>query len=84
MDCILKMLHNSMIVSCQSEGDDPFNAAPEYMALFAKAAEMGGAKGIRTQGIDKLIAIKRAVKLPIIGLLKSKFEDGTVRITGGE
>lgn len=71
-----------MIVSCQSEGDDPFNADPEYMALFARAAEMGGAKGIRTQGINKLKAIKRVVSLPVIGLLKSKFADGTVKITG--
>lgn len=79
---LLENLKHSMIVSCQSEGEDPFNAKPEYMALFAKAAEMGGAKGIRTQGIEKLIAIKGVTNLPVIGLLKSKFEDGTVRITG--
>jgi len=71
-----------MIVSCQAEGDDPFNANPDYMALFARAAEMGGAIGIRTQGIEKLKAIKRATKLPVIGLLKSQFPDGTVCITG--
>ena len=71
-----------MIVSCQAEGDDPFNADPEYMALFARAAEMGGAIGIRTQGIAKLDAIKRITKLPVIGLLKGKFADGTVKITG--
>lgn len=82
MKDVLCKLRNSMIVSCQSEGDDPFNANPEYMALFARAAEMGGAKGIRTQGIEKLKAIKRAVSLPVIGLLKDKFPDGTVRITG--
>lgn len=79
---IIKSLKNGMIVSCQAEGEDPFNADPEYMALFARAAEMGGAIGIRTQGIEKLKAIKRATKLPVIGLLKSQFEDGTVRITG--
>ena len=82
MSELIKQLKNSMIVSCQSEGDDPFNADPEYMALFARAAEMGGAKGIRTQGIAKLKAIKLAVNLPVIGLLKDKFSDGTVRITG--
>lgn len=71
-----------MIVSCQSEGEDPFNSDPAYMGLFAKAAEMGGAIGIRTQGIEKLKAIKRATKLPVIGLLKGKFPDGTVCITG--
>lgn len=78
----LEKLKGGMIVSCQSEGDDPFNSDPEYMALFARAAEMGGSIGIRTQGIEKLKAIKRSVKLPVIGLLKSQFPDGTVCITG--
>ena len=82
MNKLIEQLKNGMIVSCQAEGEDPFNAAPEYMALFARAAEMGGAIGIRTQGIEKLKAIKRATKLPVIGLLKSQFADGTVRITG--
>lgn len=79
---IIKSLKNGMIVSCQAEDNDPFNADPEYMALFARAAEMGGAIGIRTQGIEKLKAIKRVTKLPVIGLLKNQFADGTVRITG--
>jgi N-acylglucosamine-6-phosphate 2-epimerase len=82
MNKLLEQLKGGMIVSCQAEGDDPFNADPEYMALFARAAEMGGAIGIRTQGIEKLNAIKRATKLPVIGLLKSQFPDGTVCITG--
>ena len=82
MNKLLEQLKDGMIVSCQSEGDDPFNANPEYMALFARAAEMGGAIGIRTQGIEKLKAIKMATKLPVIGLLKSQFPDGTVCITG--
>lgn len=76
------LLKSGMIVSCQAEGDDPFNADPSYMALFARAAQMGGAAGIRTQGIAKLKAIKCAVGLPVIGLTKTLFEDGTVRITG--
>ena len=81
MNSIIERLKNCIIVSCQSEGDDPFNTNPEYMALFARAAEMGGAKGIRTEGIEKLKAIKRTVNLPVIALQKSQFEDGTVRIT---
>lgn len=79
---IIEKLRGGMIVSCQSEGNDPFNANPDYMGLFAKAAEMGGAVGIRTQGIEKLKAIKRVTNLPVIGLLKSQFPDGTVCITG--
>lgn len=82
MNKVIEKLNGGMIVSCQAEGEDPFNENPEYMALFARAAEMGGAIGIRTQGIEKLKSIKRATKLPVIGLLKSQFEDGTVRITG--
>jgi len=82
MNKLLEQLKGGMIVSCQAEGTDPFNENPEYMALFARAAEMGGAIGIRTQGIEKLKSIKQAVKLPVIGLLKSQFPDGTVRITG--
>ena len=79
---VIRQLKGGIIVSCQAEGDDPFNANPEYMALFAKAAEMGGAIGIRTQGVAKLQAIKNVTNLPVIGLLKSKFPDGTVLITG--
>lgn len=82
MDSVIERLKGGLIVSCQAEGDDPFNANPEYMAVFAKAAVMGGAVGIRTEGIEKLKAIKRSVNVPVIGLLKSFFEDGTVKITG--
>ena len=82
IDSKIEHLRNAMIVSCQSEGDDPFNSVPMYMGLFAKAAEMGGARGIRSEGIEKIKAIKAATLLPVIGLLKSKFADGTVCITG--
>ena len=82
MNSVFENLRGGMVVSCQAEPGDPFNALPEYMGLFAKAAEMGGAVGIRTQGIEKLKAVKKATNLPVIGLLKSVFPDGTVCITG--
>jgi len=78
---IFDLLKGEMIVSCQAEGGDPFNT-PEYVSLFAKAAQMGGAKGIRSEGINNIIAIKEMVNLPIIGLLKDTFENGFVKITG--
>lgn len=81
MKNIFEQLKNGLIVSCQSEGDDPFNS-PEGVTLFAIAAEMGGAIGIRSEGIEKTKSILSKVKLPIIGLIKSQFEDGSVRITG--
>ena len=82
MSSPIEILRNGMIVSCQSEGNDPFNASPQSMGLFARAAEMGGAVGIRTEGIEKLKAIKAITRIPVIGLIKDKFPDGTVKITG--
>jgi N-acylglucosamine-6-phosphate 2-epimerase len=78
---IIEQLKNKLIVSCQAEGDSPFNS-PEGVTMFAKAAVMGGAAGIRSEGIEKTKMILKNVNVPVIGLVKSKFEDGSVRITG--
>ena len=43
---------------------------------------MGGAVAIRSCGVEKLRCIKKNIDLPLIGLTKSEFPDGTVRITG--
>ena len=76
---LLKIKHK-LVVSCQAEGDSPFNS-PEGVAMFAIAAQQGGAGGIRTEGLEKTKRIKELVDLPVIGLIKNKFPDGTVRIT---
>lgn len=78
---IFNEIKGGLIVSCQAEGDDPFNS-PEGVTLFAKAAEMGGAKGIRSEGIEKTKMIIENVNIPVIGIIKSQFEDGSVKITG--
>ena len=83
MHSICKSLKNELIVSCQAEGDSPFNN-PADIAKFAIAAKMGGAGGIRTEGLEKTRAVLAAVDLPVIGLIKSSYEDGYVRITGSE
>jgi N-acylglucosamine-6-phosphate 2-epimerase len=83
MNDILKNWRGRLIVSCQAEGDDPFNN-PADLAKFAKAAEMGGAAGIRTEGIAKTKAICEMVNLPVVSLLKGHFADGTVCITRNE
>ena len=83
MNSILNKLQNQLIVSCQAEGNSPFNN-PEDVAKFAVCAEMGGAAGIRTEGVEKARAILARVSLPLIGLVKTEFEDGSVRITGRE
>ncbi|MGE5682836.1 MAG: N-acetylmannosamine-6-phosphate 2-epimerase [Bacillota bacterium] len=81
MSNIFYQLKNNIIVSCQARGKSPFNS-PEGVTYFAKAAALGGAAGIRSEGIAKTKMIIENVKLPVIGLVKSEFEDGFVRITG--
>ena len=78
---VISKLKGKLIVSCQAEGDSPFNS-PEGVTMFAKAAIMGGAAAIRSEGIEKTKIIIEQTNVPVIGLVKSKFEDGSVRITG--
>lgn len=78
---IISKLKHGLIVSCQAEGDSPFNS-PEGVSMFAKSAIAGGAVGIRSEGIEKTKMILESVNVPVIGLIKSKFNDGSVRITG--
>jgi N-acylglucosamine-6-phosphate 2-epimerase len=76
----LPALRGGLIVSCQAEGDDPFNN-PEGIALFARAAFLGGAVGIRARQPENIAAVKSVVDLPVIGITKAEFEDGSVLIT---
>lgn len=78
---VISKLKGKLIVSCQAEGDSPFNS-PEGVTMFAKAAILGGASAIRSEGIEKTKMIIEQINVPVIGLIKSKFEDGSVRITG--
>jgi N-acylglucosamine-6-phosphate 2-epimerase len=77
---MLKSFYKGLIVSCQSEGDDPFNK-PEFIAAFAKAAEMGGAVAIRAEGLENIKAVKMKVNLPVIGITKGKFDDDWTLLT---
>jgi len=81
MNKVFPKLKGGLIVSCQAQGKSPFNS-PNGVSLFAKTAVMSGAIGIRSEGAAKTKAIVRCVNVPVIGLIKSEFPDGTVRITG--
>lgn len=72
-----------LIVSCQADSDSPFNK-PEYISLFAKCAESCGARAVRIEGIDNLKEVSSKVQIPIIGLVKDHYSDGTVRISRNE
>ena len=77
---IIAQLKNGLIVSCQAEKDDPFNK-PELVATFAKAAQLGGAVAIRTEGIENIKAVRNKVDLPIIGIVEGQYSDGWTCVT---
>lgn len=70
-----------LIVSCQAFEGEAFRDS-ECMARFARAAMAGGAAGIRANGPEDIAAIRKVVRLPIIGLQKGVAADGRVLITG--
>jgi len=74
------LLPRGLIVSCQAEEGSPFNA-PEFIVAFARAAELGGAVGVRVRDAANIRAVKRATTLPIIGITKSQFPGGAILVT---
>ncbi|MCR5264709.1 MAG: putative N-acetylmannosamine-6-phosphate 2-epimerase [Clostridiales bacterium] len=69
-----------LIVSCQALEGNPFRNS-ELLAVMAKAAELGGAKAIRANGVDDIQAIRRQVTIPIIGINKKKDSNNRTVIT---
>jgi N-acetylmannosamine-6-phosphate 2-epimerase/N-acetylmannosamine kinase len=80
LDKLLSALRGKLVVSCQT-GDNKAFRDPSCMARFARAAVDGGAAGIRANGPEEIEAIREAVSVPIIGILKIKQGDGKVLIT---
>ncbi len=76
---VIQQIKGGLIVSCQAEEGSPFFKL-EYMAAFARAAELGGAVGVRAKEPD-LRAIRAACKLPMIGIDKVYLKGFEVYIT---
>lgn len=62
-------LRHGLIVSCQAYPDEPMRVA-SIMAAIAQAAVLGGAVGIRAQGLADIRAVREVVSVPVIGLVK--------------
>ena len=77
---ILEQLQGNIIVSCQALEHEPLYGS-RIMARMAVAAQEGGAKGIRANGISDIVAIKEVVDLPIIGIIKEEYDGSDVYIT---
>ncbi len=77
---VVSLIPRGLIVSCQAEDDSPFNAPP-FIAAFARSAELGGAIALRLRDIDNVVAVRKHVRLPIIGITKGAYADGSVLVT---
>ncbi|WP_010273457.1 N-acetylmannosamine-6-phosphate 2-epimerase [Paenibacillus senegalensis] len=77
---IIASFQNGCIVSCQALEDEPLYGS-DIMAAMAKAAEQGGAVGIRANTPADIRAIKQVTKLPVIGLYKKNYPGSDVYIT---
>lgn len=76
----LKNIKGGMIVSCQALEDEPLHSSTIMMRM-AKAAEMGGAIGIRANTPQDCMEIKKNVKLTLIAISKKVYGDSNVYIT---
>jgi len=72
----------TLVVSCQAREDNPLHG-PVYMSAMARAAQAGGAKGIRANGVEDIAAIRAVTALPIIGISKVWDDRFPVYITPG-
>ncbi len=76
----LTNLRGGLIVSCQALPEEPLHSS-EVMAMMAKAALQGGAVGIRANSVNDINAIRQAVNVPVIGIIKAVYSDSDVYIT---
>jgi N-acylglucosamine-6-phosphate 2-epimerase len=82
-DAVLDRLRGGLIVSVQAEAGSPLNA-PETIALLGRVAVANGAAGIRAEGLARLGAVRRAVDVPVVGIVKRAYAGFAPYITATE
>ncbi|MDU0326491.1 putative N-acetylmannosamine-6-phosphate 2-epimerase [Microbacterium sp. KSW2-21] len=70
---LLDAVRGGLIVSCQAYPGEPMRD-PRTMAQIARAAVVGGAVGVRLQGLDDIRAASD-VGVPVVGLWKDGDDD---------
>ena len=69
---VLARLRGGLIVSVQANADSVLNT-PEAIALLSRCAAAAGAVAIRAEGEARLKAVRAAVNVPLIGLIKRRY-----------
>jgi N-acylglucosamine-6-phosphate 2-epimerase len=69
---ILDRLRGGLIVSIQPEAASVLNE-PATVALLARCAVANGAAGVRIEGGERIAAVRPAVDVPIVGLVKRAY-----------
>lgn len=77
---IFQHIQNGLIASCQPVDEGPMDK-PEIVAAMAQASIIGGAAGLRIEGVANLKATRPTVNVPIIGIVKRDLPDSPIRIT---
>jgi len=77
---ILKSIKNKIIVSCQPNERGPQDNT-KIIVSMAQTAIVGGCGGLRIEGYKNIIAVRKKIKLPIIGIIKNDLINYKVRIT---
>lgn len=77
---VFQRIQHGLIASCQPVDDGPMDK-PEIVAAMAQASVIGGAAGIRIEGVENLKAARPIVQVPIIGIVKRDLPDSPIRIT---
>ncbi len=80
MNDIFEKWRGGLIVSCQAPANSPL-AKPEIIRAFAETAEQNGAVGVRIDSPAHISAVKKTVKIPILGIYKIITDQSDVYIT---
>jgi len=68
---MLDTLCGQLVVSCQAAAGSPM-APTHHIVALAQSAVVGGAKAVRIEGVDNVRAVRAAVAVPIIGIVKAQ------------